>query len=440
MFLDNLNKFKNIFSKDPIYVLLLVFCALLPFQFALNPKEGFDVAIVRIIIPLIFLYWAILRMKKSESLLYIDKISILIFIFLLFAVFSITFSSNYWWSLRKILFWLSIFPLFYVASSILNNFIKKRSAMFAFVIGATLLSWIAILQFFSQFIFGIDATLGFLTRNIMPVFLGNSFSQTVIAYPSLLVKTGNANYMRAVAIFPDPHMLSYYFGLLIPWALVLWSTAQKNKALLFISTLSLIIADILTFTRGGYLALIAGAVIVLPLVSKRVALKIFFGVILLFTAFLVVPNNPAVDRLASSFDSHEGSNEARISNWQQALVVIAKHPFGVGVGNYSLAVNPEAQYRQPIYAHNLYLDLTAELGLQTLVFFVLILLFAFWSFWVISKNEPFFIAGVSSLAVFVVHSLVENPMYSVHVLPLVLVIISLSITNYDYESSTKIQR
>ena len=134
--------------------------------------------------------------------------------------------------------------------------------------------------------------------------------------------------------------------------------------------------------------------------------------------FAVAPHNPVAGRFMSSFDTKEGSNQARISNWHQAVDIIAKHPFGVGIGMYSLAVDSGADYREPIYAHDLYLDIAAELGIISAFVFIAIL---------------YFVAGVASITAFGVHSLVESPLYSVHILILFLIIIALSAATECYE-------
>ena len=141
--------------------------------------------------------------------------------------------------------------------------------------------------------------------------------------------------------------------------------------------------------------------------------------------FILVPHNPVSGRFMSSFDTQEGSNQARISNWRQALNIIASHPFGTGIGTYSLEIDPSATYREPIYAHDLYLDIAAELGIISVFVFIIILCFSFKNFWEAGKKKSFFIAGVASITVFGVHSLVESPLYSIHILIVFLIIIAL---------------
>lgn len=417
-----------------IYYFLLVLCVLLPFQFALNPKKGFDLAIIRIIIPALFLTWIIISIKNKKSLFIKNKITYLLITFLTIATISLFFSHNIFWSLRKLAFLFSIIPLYFVSISTLSTDARRRNAVIALVGGGAAIATVAIAQFSAQFIFGIDSVYNFLANNTTPFFLGNSFSKAVLSYPSWLVNAGGTTYMRATAIFPDPHMLSYYMGILIPWSVVLWNTSKRYSRLFFLTTLLLIITDIATFTRGGYIALVAGSLIVLPLVSKSTVKKIFLACAMLIFFFTIAPHNPVASRFSSSFDVTEGSNVGRLSNWQQALVIIKNNPLGVGIGMYSLAVDPSADYRQPIYAHNLYLDIAAELGIIAMLIFMGILIFTFASFWKAAKSQPFFIAGVSSVTLFAVHSLVETPLYSVHLLPLICIIIALSVGIKKYEN------
>jgi len=148
-----------------------------------------------------------------------------------------------------------------------------------------------------------------------------------------------------------------------------------------------------------------------------------------FLLFLfVMPDNPVAGRFESSFNINEGSNQGRIYNWKEALPIIVAHPLGVGIGMYPLYVDPLATYRMPIYAHDLYLDIAAELGIIAAIVFIAFLVVVFARFWQAAKTDPFWSAGVASLTVFSVHSLVETPLYSVHVLTLFLIVASLAIT------------
>jgi N-acetylglucosaminyl-diphospho-decaprenol L-rhamnosyltransferase len=446
-----LKKLLAVDFNTKLFSFFIGLCALLPFQFALNPTATVDLAIIRILIPLLFLsyFYFYFRKKrlanlplkqfKNYLLLALKKVScfkgspaLLILIFLFLNIFSILFSQNIAWSLRKLAFLFSIFPLYFIARFLLNNPHRKRQAISALVFGGATVSLFALTVFGCQFFFGIEAVYLFLAKHIMPFFIGNVFIKEVLAYPSWLVSSGGLNYLRAFAPFPDPHMLSYYTGMLLPWSLALWATSKAHKSFFLAATGLLLLCNIATFTRGGYVALIAAAILTLPFASKETALKIFAGIFLFLFLFFMVPENPVTNpvagRVLSTFNLQEGSNQGRLAIWKQALTVLASHPQGVGLGNYPLAVKPDATYRTPIYTHNLYLDIAVETGLVNAGIFLALLLLALKNFLQAAKTNSFYLAGFTSLLIFAVHCLVESPLYSVHVLPLLLIILALAST------------
>lgn len=427
--------------------LFLLFCALLPFQFALNPTEGVDLAIARIVVPVLFLLIFCDMAKKRPGVLK-DKMAWLIIVFLFLASASLFFSHEFSWSLRKLLFLLTIFPVYFIANHLLSreNFRKIMSAL---VLGSSALAVLGIIQFLMQFVIGIDPLYDFLAKCSAPIFLGDSFSQAVLAHPSWLVSSSGTTYMRAFAIFPDPHMFSYYLEMLLPFSIALWATSLPphkqspantpvlhklscwqggmfRKKLFLSSSLLLTAALIFSFTRGSYIALILGSFAIIPLVPKEAAKKLLLAAAFLFLIFIAIPHNPVSQRFISSFDPSEGSNAGRIQNWQQAARLIISNPLGVGIGMYPLSIEPGSDYRTPVYAHNLFLDVAAELGVFAAIILTMILSLAFARFARAGKNDPFFFAGASSIAIFSAHSLVETPLYSVHVLILLLIILASS--------------
>lgn len=413
-------------ATDWFHFAFLLFCFFLPFQFALNPFPGIDLAIARVVIPLFFAIWLFLTATNNIPRADFSWTTLLICIFLVLATASLFFSHNLAWSARKLLFLFSIFPVYFVAQHFSKKINSIRSAMSALIGGASLLALVGIVQFSLQFILGIDKLYAFWAQYIIPFFLGNSFSKSVLAYPSWLVNSEGTTYLRAFAVFPDPHMFSYYLGMLLPWSIALWATSIGHKRFFLFSSIILAVANVMSFTRGGYVALIASAIIAIFLVPQKAKKIIFMGIAIFALAFFSAPHGPVAGRFSSSFDIAEGSNQGRISNWNQALGIITNHPLGVGIGMYSLAINSQADYREPIYAHDLYLDIAAELGIESAIVFILLLFLAIKSFWKSSRNNPLAVAGAASLLVFFFHSFVETPLYSVHVLTLLLIILAVS--------------
>ena len=238
-----------------INTLISILFLYLPFQIALNPTEGIDLASIRLVIPIIFLIWLIQGLKNKNIFIPYNKITFFILSFLFLSGFSLIVATNMEWGIRKLLFLLSIFPFYFVAN---NTREKDIINILKFLIwGALFSALIGIFQFFSQFIFGINKAIYIWGNAIVP-FLGRSFSEAVLENSSWLVNASGHTLLRAIAFFPDPHMFSFYLGMSAPIALALYLKLKNNRNFYLVSFFIILLADFLTFSRGGYLGIIAG--------------------------------------------------------------------------------------------------------------------------------------------------------------------------------------
>lgn len=416
-----------------MYKLILFLAAYLPFQVALNPSAGIDLASIRVLILILFLLWLAKGLKNKKLVIRKNIQTGLIASFLFLNLISIVVARNSDWSGRKLLFLLSILPLYFAAAAIVNSKEKIIRVSKLLVFSGAAVSLVGLIQFFSQFIFGLEAVYKFWAKFIIVPFLGKTFSEAVLKNPSWLVNISGETYLRATATFPDPHMLSFFLGLLIPIALVLF-LLEKNKLLYGFLLVALVVCDVLTFSRGGYLGLFAGALAALVFCrdsikkNHKLSLLVLVGI---FILALTIPN-PISKRYWSSFNLKEGSNKGRIETWRQAVGVILDHPvIGVGIGNYPLAIKPTATYREPIYAHNTYLDIAAETGILNALIWISLLVSAAVAFLKKSKENIIFTAFAVSVVIFSAHSLVETAIYSPVALTLLIIILSFS--NADLE-------
>lgn len=426
--------------------LLLLFFLYLPFQIALNPSAGVDLALVRVIIPLIFLLWLLQGLKNKKIIITHSLITVLVISFLFLNIFSLFFAENIAWGIRKLFFFLSIFPLYFVTSDLtLRKRIGFLKVLKFLVLGAALSAIIGLLQFTAQFFFGVDKIYSFWSKIIIP-FLGNSFSKAVLENPSWLVNINGHTFLRATAFFPDPHMFAFYLGISAPIALSLFLLEYKTSKWFGFLFLIILLTDFLTFSRGGYLGLLTGLLFfaifflkqkklfsinskkIIP--SKKTSLKklLLFKLSLLFIILFFVIPNPATQRLFSSFNLNEGSNIDRLETWRQSLNIIKNHPsFGTGLGNYALMIKPSADYREPIYSHNTYLDIASETGIiNTIVWSLILIVSILKTTRNFQRNNNILYLGIASgLIVFSVHSIFETAIFSIHILPLIILLISL---------------
>lgn len=411
-----------------IFTLVCLLYLLLPFQVALNPAAGFDVASVRVIVPVLALAWLIhgLASRKLSVPPRIQTPLLLSFLFL--SAFSLINAHETAWGLRKLLFLFSFFPLYFVLAAVVTTEEKILRLTKYIVFGSFVLALAGIFQFLLQFAFSLDTLSRVWTRTILPPFLGSAFAQSVADYPSLFVNVGGHTLMRTVAVFPDPHMLSFYLGMTAPLAIGIALAIPKRRYIFFIMATTILLADVLTFSRGGYLGLAAGLAFLLATQqrywswrAKKIALAIMVACVVILLA------TPVGTRFFSSFNAQEGSNQGRIAMWRAATDIVIEHPWlGVGLGNYSLTIKPSAEYRDPIYAHDLFLDIAAETGIINAIIFIALILVSVAFLQKNAKVNTFFIWPAASLVIFTAHSLVETPLYSVHVVPLLLFLLAIS--------------
>ena len=521
----------------------------LPFQIALNVAPGIDLASGRVFILYLFVVWIVKSLAEKKFIIKLNLQTLLILLFLFLSIFSITQAWDGERAVRKILVFLSIFPLYFIITSLFPRRnppspLLQRGSMFslfrkrgrkgfqaaniykilnALIFSGFILSLIGIAQFAPQFFIGVDPIMIFWSEYVAPIFYGNTFGAEVVSNPSWLVNIAGATALRAFSLFPDPHMFSFYLGLLIPIVLAITlverrryidmspsefqlvipterpriavrggllgasggickrikrvfyniflrskhsvftdssaSLARTSRAsvgmtknkkviknvnhypnlgskLLYIILLTMFLAELLTFSRGGYLGMIAGIGVVIILLWRQISFskKTILGLIsAIAIMFLLTTSQPVASRFLSSFNFSEGSNTERIKNWNQGYEMFADNfLFGVGIGNYSLEINPTIGYRIPVYAHNLYLDIGAEMGIFALVVWIILITVTIYQLYKASKNsngrflKAVSIGLIGSLIWFSVHSFFDTPIYSPTILAIFVVIISLA--------------
>lgn len=202
-----------------------------------------------------------------------------------------------------------------------------------------------------------------------------------------LTQRWQAGLLRPTGTFFNPNFLAGYVAAI--WALALGifshlriagSNPLRNcrsagvQLACTVLLASLLLAVILTGSRGGMLALAAGSTVVLGIRFGRRGIVLLAAGLVLVT--LVIPN-PLRERIRVEHEA-DPVGYARWQMWQSSARAMIEHPLGVGVGLY--------QYIYPRYAfplegeiirygkvaqtpHNEYVQMGVELGVASLVAF-----------------------------------------------------------------------
>jgi len=171
---------------------------------------------------------------------------------------------------------------------------------------------------------------------------------------------------RVFSTFGNPNFYAEYLILLIAATLALFFTERgllRGLALVFV--VAQVMALLLTYTRGSWIALAIGLAIALLIIDFRLLLPFAIGggsMVMLF---------PGVGERMISLIAMEGSAGIRLSLWRIAGDAIAERPlFGIGAGRFydaftaTLFTNPGHTIGFLFHgAHQSYFQLAAEIGI-----------------------------------------------------------------------------
>lgn len=167
-------------------------------------------------------------------------------------------------------------------------------------------------------------------------------------------------------IFGNPNDLATSLDLLIPLAVALAMMRRGlARAAYFACAVLLCMGVMVTFSRGGFLGLVATGGWMMWKIGRRNRALTAMAFVLLLGVFLMVMPAGYSNRITSIFDSSSdptGSSQERRNLLERARDVASNHLiFGVGMGNYPIYSLHERR------AHNSFLELSAELGVVGLI-------------------------------------------------------------------------
>ena len=176
---------------------------------------------------------------------------------------------------------------------------------------------------------------------------------------------------RVVSVLENPNVLAEYLTLLIPLTAVLaLGTRRPRKRVFLLIALGLMaVAMTLTFSRAGWIATAFAVFLVAGIRDRRIVALLL---VLALIAPLVLPH--AVVMRAGSVTLEDPSNRHRVSIWTGVVRMIRDYwPAGVGPGLTAF----QTVYRdyllpgaRALHSHNLYLQVSVELGVFALASFL----------------------------------------------------------------------
>jgi len=174
-------------------------------------------------------------------------------------------------------------------------------------------------------------------------------------------------------LFDNSNDLALHLVTIIPisFALGIEKKGLIRKLVYFPITLLMVAAVIITFSRGGFLGLIAMVLVLARKLSRRNKSAAMATIVLGVIFFLAVAPASYSGRLATIFDSASditGSSSQRTQVLKRSILVALRYPlFGVGIGNF------HHKSFQELGTHNAYTQVAAETGIAAMVCYIIFL-------------------------------------------------------------------
>ncbi len=177
-------------------------------------------------------------------------------------------------------------------------------------------------------------------------------------------------------LFGNPNDLALHLVTMIPLAVCL-GLATKSRVMRFVyfaAAILFVSANTVTYSRGGFLGLVAASAVMIWKLGRRQRLGVSIVSIVVGTLFiLLAPGNYAV-RILSIFGlaaDPVGSSDQRKELLERSIIVSLRNPWGIGIGNF-----PIVGVRN-LVTHNSFTQVSSELGVLGLLAYLIFMISPF---------------------------------------------------------------
>jgi putative inorganic carbon (hco3(-)) transporter len=183
--------------------------------------------------------------------------------------------------------------------------------------------------------------------------------------------------VRVFSTLENPNLLAGFLMVIMAMAsgLGLHAAQKKGKLTLFALVAVLGICLVLTYSRGAWLSLLAVIIIYGFFYNRKI-----FWLLLIVPIGLLLARDTLMERILSIANPTDTSSTLRLALWESTVAMIIDKPLlGIGWGAYWM-VYPEYDFflqgsgAKIFHAHNMYLNIAAEIGIPGLVVFLTLLI------------------------------------------------------------------
>ncbi|MGX2960664.1 O-antigen ligase family protein [Peribacillus sp. JNUCC 23] len=169
------------------------------------------------------------------------------------------------------------------------------------------------------------------------------------------------DYPRLIGLLDDPNIFIFYNTLFFSFYLTYLKGLKHS-----IGFILCVITSLLTFSRGGIVALLLVVLLYVILADFSKKLKMMtvslLCLVVIFTAgsFIQVDFNQIIHSRITDFSTDGGSG--RFELWVQAINYFMSHPL-LGIGAFNFSDYYEFEHNEKLFVHNTFLEVLVESGI-----------------------------------------------------------------------------
>lgn len=177
-------------------------------------------------------------------------------------------------------------------------------------------------------------------------------------------------------MFGNPNEMAMHFVMMTPIAIALGLASKStfSKFVYFSMAALFVGANMVTFSRGGFLGLLAVGAVLAWKLGRRQRLNVTIASLVIgWIVVLAAPGNYGLRMLSIFIPGLDpvGSSDQRRELLERSLLVTARNPWGIGIGNFPIVGIHNLQ------SHNAFTQVSAELGLLGLAAYLIFMISPF---------------------------------------------------------------
>lgn len=177
-------------------------------------------------------------------------------------------------------------------------------------------------------------------------------------------------------LFGNPNDMSLHLVMMTPLAICLGiaSRSMIMRVVYFLMAALFIGANTVTFSRGGFLGLMAFSAVLVWKLGRKSRLNVSVASIVFGGLFVLLAPGNYGERILSIFGLSAdavGSSDQRRELLERSIIVSLRNPWGIGIGNFPIVGVHN------LVTHNAYTQVSSELGLLGLAAYLILMISPF---------------------------------------------------------------